>query len=202
MTDEKEKRLQAFISSGKAFEPGFFQTLAAEDKEDFMSLLTINFLFSQSSKFRGNAIDIAIMLEAMLVEFLGKYFCKEDKKKNTLLKSVILDRQNFSSKITWIKKILKIEHTEIYKKYESDLKEISRLIDFRNNLAHSILDSGEEFLNEIKKNPLPERIRITYYKDDDMKTEVLTREDIENFYTDCYKSMTKMAALEKELGLE
>jgi len=202
MTDEKEKRLQAFISSGKAFEPGFFQTLAAEDKEDFMSLLTINFLFSQSSKFRGKAIDIAIMLEAMLVEFLGKYFCKEDKKKNTLLKSVILDRQNFSSKITWIKKILKIEHTEIYKKYESDLKEISRLIDFRNNLAHSILDSGEEFLNEIKKNPLPERIRITYYKDDDMKTEVLTREDIENFYTDCYKSMTKMAALEKELGLE
>jgi hypothetical protein len=135
------------------------------------------------------------------LNFLENIFVK-DKKKNTLLKSVILDRQNFSSKITWIKKILKIEHTEIYKKYESDLKEISRLIDFRNNLAHSILDSGEEFLNEIKKNPLPERIRITYYKDDDMKTEVLTREDIENFYTDCYKSMTKMAALEKELGLE
>jgi hypothetical protein len=81
MTDEKEKRLQAFISSGKAFEPGFFQTLAAEDKEDFMSLLTINFLFSQSSKFRGKAIDIAIMLEAMLVEFLGKYFCKGQKEK-------------------------------------------------------------------------------------------------------------------------
>ena len=106
MTEEREKRLQVFIASGKAFEPGIINTLDKGDKEDFFTLATINFLFSQSAKFRGKAIDIAIMLEAVLAEFLEKYFRKGDDKKYTLLKSIILYGQNFSSKITWRKKLI------------------------------------------------------------------------------------------------
>lgn len=99
MTEEREKRLQAFIASGKAFEPGFINTLDKGDKEDFFTLATINFLFSQSAKFRGKAIDIAIMLEAVLVEFLLLVFMYVEMNS----KEALIAEQSASIRLEWMK---------------------------------------------------------------------------------------------------
>jgi len=200
MTDEKEKELQELIKTGKFTDPTVFAQLTQEDKENLMNLATLNFILSESAKFRGKVIDAAIFFEAVITETLGNYFVGgNESKKNTLIKSLVFNRQNISSKISLLRKILQIEHKELYEKYKSDFADADKILIFRNNIAHSVLDTSDKFRKEMVKNPLFDGVKINYYQNAEFKTELITQKIVDNFYSDCYKLIGKFVNLQNEL---
>lgn len=207
--EETERKLQKIISgiSNRNLEDAMeFSKLNNNEKEQFNYLLTMNFLFSQSAKFRGKVIDITIFLEMTLGQILADYFAK-DSIKSTTLNAYVFDRMQLSLKFNLFKKILKNKHLKIWNKFQKELKEISELIDFRNNLAHSMLDSSEEYINSILKKAKElkfeqanlNEIQINYFTDNDFKEEKIKQTQIDDYYTNCSKKIKLIQEIAKLL---
>ncbi len=184
--------------------------LSKEEKEQFIYLTTVNFLFSQSAKYRGKVIDITIILEMLLAQILSKYFTNDEEKEITI-NSFVFDRMQLSSKFNLLKKILKIKHIKVWKKYQKDLKEIGELIEFRNNLAHSVLDSSEVYIESLKEKGINlaktnkgdlEEIQIGYLQDEDYKYEKITKKQVDDFYSNCYAKIELLEDIANEIGCE
>lgn len=206
-TEEKLQKIISGISKGDIANAMGMIGLNSKEKDQFMYLTTMNFLFSQSAKFRGKVIDITVFLEMVIAQILSKYFT-ESEEKESLLNSFVFDRMQLSVKFNLIKKIVRTSHPNLWKKYQRDLKEIESLIDYRNNLAHSMLDSSEDYITSLmnktknvamgnKENI--EEIQVGFYKDGDLKNEKVTQKQVDEYYTKCSKKIEILQSLSKEL---
>ena len=210
---ETERKLQKIISGfskGNMKDLMGIAHLSKEEKEQLMYLATVNFLFSQSAKYRGKVIDITIILEMLLAQILSKYFTNDEEMEKSL-NSFVFDRMQLSSKFNLLKKILKIKHIKVWNKYQKDLKEIGELIEFRNNLAHSILDSSNEYIESLKEKGTNfietnkgdlEEIQIGYLQDEDFRHEKITKKQVDDFYTNCYAKIELLEEIANEIGCE
>jgi hypothetical protein len=106
-------------------------------------------LHTESARYRGRVVEMSIYLELILANVLSQYFAKNEKKE--LLNSMVFDRMDIQKKLNTFKNIVKTQHLEIWKTEQSNLKKIDKLISFRNNIAHSILNSSPKYLEKIRK---------------------------------------------------
>jgi len=209
-TEKKLQKIVAGISKGNIVDAMGMVRLNNNEKEQFMYLATMNFLFSQSAKFRGKVIDITVFMEMVIAQILSKYFTANERKES-LLNSFVFDRMQLSVKFNLIKKIVKVSHPKLWKKYQRDLKEIESLIEFRNNLAHSMLDSSEDYITSLLEKTKDialggkgniEEIQVGFYKNGDFKYEEITQRQIDEYYTKCSKKIGILQQLSKELNGE
>jgi hypothetical protein len=207
-TERKLQEIIAGLSKGNIDIATKFIELNSKEKDQLMYLSTINFLLTLSAKYRGKVIDITIFLEMVLAQILSKYFT-QDEEKESVLNSFVFDRMQLSSKFNLLKKILKTNHIKIWEKYDTDIKEIGELIDFRNNLAHSMLDTTPDYINKVigetkdivseyKKRELDE-IQIIYYTDLDSKTEKVSQKQVDDFYAKCYEKIELIQKISGEI---
>lgn len=171
MDDITEKRIQAIIRRAIDGEPDAIAqmiSLTGEDKEHASYLLAMNFLYSESSKYRGKAIDVMIFLEMSLSQILSNYFVEDNTSKASLLNSFVFDRMMLSAKFNLFKRILKTKHETVWKEYHQEVKEIGELLEFRNNLAHSMLNSSEDY---IRGNSQKDRRSSVYYEERRFRTD-------------------------------
>jgi len=125
------------------------RNLTEEQKVNFQSFLANRTLHSESARYRGRVIEMSIYLEMIIANVLSNYFGKEDK--ISLLNSMIFDRMDLQRKLNTFKSILKNQHPAIWRKENTAIKKIDKLIAFRNNLAHSMLNSTSEYTNKLKE---------------------------------------------------
>ena len=126
--------------------------LDSNAKEEFNLYLTNRVMHVESAKYRGRVIEMSVYLENVLARFLSYYFASENKRE--ILNSMVFDRMDLQRKLNTLKSIIKTNHPKVWKREQSKLKRIDKLISFRNNLAHSVLNSTYE-----GKNKLMEKVK-------------------------------------------
>lgn len=211
--DKTEKRLQPIVKKLSSHDSTWmidYDKLSKDDRVKLNHMVTISLLYTQSAKFRGKAIDISIFFETALSMFLASYFCS-DKDKRSRLNSYVFDRMPLTTKFNLLKKLLKLNHQELWNEHRAALKRCSKLIEFRNDIAHSMLDSSSEYATKLReeysKGPehsrtqKADKIQISYFENNDLKTKEITRTQIDKFYKDMYKQIELLQNIQSALKL-
>lgn len=139
-------------------------------------------LFKLSADIRGTFLDQSIMIERLIDDIIAKHFCAEEEKR-ILLFSLITSRFSFQSRIMALKTVLECCYPQLFEKHRNTIKNLQQIREFRNKIAHSMIDSSIEFL-EKKYN---DRIRLVVYGKE--KHIVIKKDDMKKRLSDCSKAI-------------
>lgn len=175
--------------------------------DEFNLYLSNIVLHEESARYRGKVIEMSIYLENILAWFLSYYFAVEEKRE--LLNSIVFDRMDLNVKLNKVKTIIKVNHSKLWVQYRTKIKKIDKLISFRNDLAHSVLNSTLE-----GKSNLISKVKQL----EDVGNEMIHLDEIEYGYFDNHswvfhsvtvneindyiKNMNESIELIEELGVE
>jgi len=118
-------------------------------------------LYKRDVKYRGRVLTLSITIEHILSEIISHHFCSNEYQRN-LMFSLILTESGlmFKKKILIFKKLMELQYSDLLKKYPELVDSLEDVRDFRNKLAHFMLDTSEE---TIRKNA-KEQINLIYHK--------------------------------------
>ncbi len=116
-------------------------------------------LYDLSKEIRGSFLDQAIAIEMLITDIISRHFCPEEARRS-LFFSLVPPELTFSTKIRILETILELCYPDLLEKYPTLIKEIKKIKNFRNRVAHSMLDTTEEFL----KKKYNDRIGLESYK--------------------------------------
>ncbi|GAH13880.1 unnamed protein product, partial [marine sediment metagenome] len=133
----------------------------------------IDHLYDVSKEIRGRFLDQAIPIEMLIDDIISWHFCPEDTRQS-LFFSLVSPKLTFSNKIKILETILQIYYPDLVKKHQNLIKEINKIRDFRNRIAHSLLDASDEFLEK----GYNDRIRLVFYRNGEKKHQVITMDNI------------------------
>jgi len=210
---DKLEQIVSRIFSGDVTVAADIEKLTEHEANLLDQMYAMHFLFSESAKYRGRVIDITIFVEMSLATVLSKYFSEKNQKKEAQLNAYVFDRMPLSQKLMLLKNVLKDSYPELASKYSTDLAEIGRLVEFRNNIAHSMLNSNAEYLGKVSERLKKIRtetsqqkafediqeIEITYYQNGKVTTKRITRKDIDNHHSSCIEKASMLQKLSQEL---
>ena len=153
-------------------------------------------VFEQAKNVRGLFLEQAIFIENLIGDIIAGHFCPEENRRRLLFSLIINDRNfTFSSKIKILKQLLKLRYPELGEKYPEVIKELKKVMEFRNKVAHRMLDSSEQFL--AKK--LTDRIQLVYFKDGQEKREVVTVKDMQKRLRACSRLVLTIIGIQEEV---
>lgn len=163
--------------------------------------LANNMLLTESARYRGRVIEMSINLELVLANILSQYFAAEAKIE--LLNSMVFDRMDLQKKLNILKSILKTKHVDIWKKEQLHLKSIGKLIFFRNDIAHSHLDSTQKYLDTLKKKvdlmiskgiyqENLEEIQLSFFENHKWVSKKVKWQDIVKYHKGIYNGVNKI----------
>jgi len=182
--------------------------LDPKSRDRLKHFLAHSTLHTESARYRGRVIEVSIYLELTLAQILSNYFAKKDKIE--LLNSIVFDRMDLQRKLNTLKSILKLEHASIWKKELQNIKKIDTLISFRNNLAHSVLNSSPEYLKKISEkvgllsskgivaNHLDE-IELGFYENNNWVYKKIKWSEIEEYHREIYNAIGKIQSIRKQI---
>lgn len=107
-------------------------------------------LHEKAMRIRGRFINTMTFLDRKISKILADYFCSncEDKRNIFLNKIVGAEFFTLTKKINILKHILKSDYPDYYKKNKECFNFSKEVVDFRNTLAHSILEISSETLEK------------------------------------------------------
>jgi len=147
---------------------------------------------NRSHYVRGQIISEAILLERLVDDYISRYFT-DDSAKLVFMKEVVFgaDKMVFEYKRQIFHEILKINNKDFLKTYPTLLKEISYIIEKRNNVAHLLIDI---------RAPQLDKSGIALVKHKNVTSEVyLDEEEIDNVLTTinrCVDIITKLIRID------
>jgi hypothetical protein len=180
--------------------------LDSETKERLSKFLSNRTLHTESARYRGRVVEMSIYLELVLANILSQYFAKDEMKE--LLNSMVFDRMDLQRKFNNFKNIVKTQHKDIWKIEQSSLKKIDKLITFRNNIAHSVLNSSPEYSEKVKKkinkltaegkkiNHLDE-IEFGYYENQKWIFKAIKWSEVNEFHKGIYDGINQIERIGK-----
>jgi len=127
-----------------------------------------------SGKIRGPLLDQAILIELLVQDTIRSHFC-QDTRKWALLDDLILNQLSFDRKIWILDKLLKLNYEDLDSDFPMLNRHLESIKNYRNKIAHSLLDTDPEWLLSEKKKT--DRIRLKRSKNGKPFDEVLTVED-------------------------
>ena len=132
---------------------------------------------------RGAFLAHVIPIEELVKDIISYHFCSDEEKRKQFI-SLILNGRDYTlaSGIEILEKILDIHYHDLTQRYPKLIDDLDKIIQFRNCLAHSMLDTSDGFL---AKNYM-DRIRLISY-DDRGQTNYrdITRSEIDERLEDC-----------------
>ena len=91
---------------------------------------------------RGEIIARTVNLERIIDTFIASYFCHEDKKRDELLLLILsTERITYENKRHVLKWICETYAKDLIKQYPTLFKDLQKIGEFRNILAHNHLDT-------------------------------------------------------------
>ena len=134
----------------------------------------LNKIYEFDMHVRGKYTIQANWIDYYLAEVITMHFFPNVVEDHRLLHSIINNQIGFVGKIKTFETILKL-YPDLEKKFSKMVKKIDDIREFRNKIAHSVLDTSDEFLN---KNQF-DRIRLQFNKNGKEEYYEITKELID-----------------------
>tara|TARA_R110000751_G_scaffold306669_1_gene425853 strand:+ start:653 stop:1318 length:666 start_codon:yes stop_codon:yes gene_type:complete len=182
--------------------------LDLKDRDRLNQFLANRTLHTESARYRGRVVEMSIYLEFVLANLLSQYFAKEEKME--LLNSIVFDRMDLQRKLNTLKIILKTQHVNIWKAENPNLKKIDKLITFRNNIAHSVLNSSPEYFQKIskmveqlnkqgKEADFLEEIEFGFFENNKWILKAIKWSEIEDYHKGIYDGISTIENIGKQI---
>lgn len=151
-------------------------------------------LFDLSTEIRGKFLDQAISIEMLIDDIVSRHFCPEKDRRN-LLFSLVTPELTFSTRIKILETVLERCYPNLLRKYPNLIKEVGRIRDFRNKIAHSMLDTSDEFL----RKEYADRIRLVFYKKGEPKYLIIKKDAMRERLKACTQVVLALVDIQKEV---
>lgn len=151
-------------------------------------------LYQLAKEIRGPYLDQAITIELLVGDIISQHFCPEEDRRN-LFFSLVISELNFFAKIRILEKLLELRYPDLVKKHPTIISELEKVRSFRNRIAHSMLDTSDEFLAK----GYTDRIQLDIYKDGKRKQQVVTRAEINERLATCTRLVLVLRDIRKEV---
>jgi hypothetical protein len=103
-------------------------------------------LHEKARYLRGRFLNSVAVIERDIAVILTEYFCTEDEKKRALFFSKVAERISLNKKKEILIDIVKSDYPRYWKENKDFLTDLQNIQEFRNKLAHSVIDVSEEAL--------------------------------------------------------
>jgi hypothetical protein len=103
-------------------------------------------LHAKAREYRGSFLNSLACIESKLDHWLTDYFSASSIGKRKLLFEEIITKIQIGRKKKILLKIIQTDYPIYWKEHETILRELQNIIDFRNGLAHSLLDVSDSAL--------------------------------------------------------
>jgi len=148
-----------------------------------------------AAQIRGPFLEQAIYIERIIDDIVSLHFCPDETKRN-LFFSLVMPEINFAYKIDILKQLLKLCYPDLAKKYPKLSKDLVNIKDFRNDIAHAMLDTSDEFMSK----KYSDRIQFTSFKKGQTKPHEITSDDIKEKLKDCTRVILMLVEIQTEVG--
>jgi hypothetical protein len=125
-----------------------------------------------ASRIRGDFMGQAIGIDLLIVDILTQYFTP-DKERRMLLQSEVFSTSSFSKNINVLKAVVKYSFALFNENNPNVLSELDELRNFRNKLAHALLDLSDGWMAQGHTD----RIRLTSFKRGKPEHSIVTIEE-------------------------
>ncbi len=96
-----------------------------------------------AEKMMGSFSARMLHVENLMNDIMSRHFCSGDGARGTLYFSLITPQMSFRNKINTLINMLRIHYEDIYKTYDSDLRKLHEIAQYRNDLVHLMLAVSE-----------------------------------------------------------
>jgi len=110
-------------------------------------------IHEKANFYRGLFLNRVAVIDSTISTMLANYFCPTDKRKWQLLRSKALSN-SIQRKKELLFEIVQKDYPDYWNDHKEHLEPLTEIIKFRNQLAHSMLDTSEDAL----KRPLAEGV--------------------------------------------
>ena len=130
------------------------------NNEEDMKLVAAQELHERARYYRGRFLNHVAVIEHELAKLLTEYFCTDDEDKQNLLFCKVAEKFSLEKKKTLLIEIVKNDYPIYWEKNKTFLNGLKEIQEFRNKLAHSIVDVSDEAL----MRPLEDGISFIQWK--------------------------------------
>lgn len=117
------------------------------DGEFSSSVAAAQKLHEKARYFRGRFLNSVAVIERDIAVILTEYFCTKDNIKRELFFEKLAEKLSLHKKKEILIDIVKSDYPRYWEKKKEFLKNLQYIRDFRNKLAHSIVDVSHEALS-------------------------------------------------------
>ena len=102
--------------------------------------------------FRGRFLNFVAVIERNIALIMTEYFCTEDESKREIFIYKIAEAVSLNKKRNILIEIVKKDYPNYWEKNSKFLKDLEEIQEFRNKLAHSVVDVSDEALKRPLEN--------------------------------------------------
>lgn len=117
-------------------------------------------LHEKARQLRGRFLNHVAVIERDVAVIITEYFCREDEEKRDLFFAKVAERLPLRTKRDILFDIVKNDYPSYWEEHKELLANLQKIQDFRNKLAHSVLDVSDEALSR----PLEEGVGFLQWK--------------------------------------
>jgi len=103
-------------------------------------------LHNKARYLRGSFLNSVAVIERDIAAILTEYFCRIDEEKRELFFSKVAEKLSLQKKKEILIEIVKADYPRYWEKNKQFLNNLQQIQEFRNKLAHSVLDVSDEAL--------------------------------------------------------
>ena len=104
-------------------------------------------LHEEAQQIRGRIVNSVAVIERDIAIILTDYFCAQDDAKKELFYSKVAEKLSLQKKKAILLDIIKRDYPKYWSDENHILKHIQSIQEFRNKLAHSVVDVSDEALS-------------------------------------------------------
>lgn len=116
------------------------------DEEYMNKVASAQRLHEKARYLRGRFLNSVAVIERDIAVILTQYFCTEDEDKRALFFTRVAENLSLQRKKEILIEIVKSDYPRYWEKHKQFLNDLKNLQEFRNKLAHSIIDVSDEAL--------------------------------------------------------
>lgn len=108
---------------------------------------TVSQLHKKARYMRGRFLNSVAVIERDIALILTEYFCTEDENKRELFFCKVAEKLSLQKKKEILIALVKKDYPRYWDEHKQFLKDLQNIQEFRNKLAHSIIDVSEDALS-------------------------------------------------------
>lgn len=138
----------ADASYSNEFHMGVRSNTAMNTDTEKVRIIAAKKIHERARDLRGRFLNLVAVIERDVALILVDYFCTEDQDKRKLFFTQVVNAHSLSlnAKKDILVKIVKNDYPSYWDKNSDILKTLDEILQFRNKLAHSVVDVSEEAL--------------------------------------------------------